>query len=180
MDQIYDKMINEEAWVAPYYAGDFVQMSPENEDLAFYLPEDDGFNLFIDAMCIPTCAEHKTEAELFINFLTDPEISAANMEWVGYASPVGAAKEYLDEEIATDPVVYPDDEQLTNGEMFLYLSTAATQEMDTLWLSVKTSSSNTTIYLVIGAIAVVVVVVLIVLLTKRKKKKKSRRGSSAK
>ncbi len=180
MDQIYDQMINEEAWVAPYYAGDFVQMRADNEDLAFYLPVDDGFNLFIDAMCIPTCCEHKTEAELFINFLADPEISAANMEWVGYASPSSAAKDYLDEEMANDPVVYPDAESLTNGEMFLYLDPAATQEMDELWLTVKTSSTNTTLYIIIGVAAVVVIAALILVLSIRRKKKRARRGTAGK
>ncbi len=178
MDQIYDKMINEEAWIAPYYAGDFVQMSADNEDLAFYLPENDGFNFFVDAMCIPTCSQHKAEAEIFINFLTDPEISAANMEWVGYASPSSAAKEYLDAEIANDPVAYPSDETLAKGEMFLYLSSEATQEMDTLWLSVKTSSSNTTLYIIIGIVAVVAVAALVFLISMRRKKKKARRGTS--
>ena len=52
MDQIYDKMIGEEAWIAPYYAGDFLVMQEENEDLEFYFPEE-GFNLFIDCMMIP-------------------------------------------------------------------------------------------------------------------------------
>ena len=180
MDQIYDKMINEEAWVAPYYAGDFVQMSGDNENLAFYLPVDDGFNFFVDAMCIPTCAEHKAEAETFINFLTSPEISAANMEWVGYATPASAAREYLDPEIAEDEVAYPSDEALSHGEMFLYLSADATQEMDSLWLNVKTSSTNTTVYIIIGVAAVVVIVLAIVLMNQKKKKKKARRGSSAK
>ena len=49
MDQIYSSMINEEAWIAPYYAGDIMCMMDENEDLAFYLPENQNFNRFIDA-----------------------------------------------------------------------------------------------------------------------------------
>ena len=53
MDQIYDYMDNEEAWIAPYYAGDCMLMMQENPDLAFYLPETQTFNTFIDAMCIP-------------------------------------------------------------------------------------------------------------------------------
>jgi spermidine/putrescine transport system substrate-binding protein len=52
MDQIYDKMEREEAWIAPYYAGDYLQMAEVNPDLKFYFPKE-GFNLFIDAMCIP-------------------------------------------------------------------------------------------------------------------------------
>ena len=51
MDQIYDKMIREEAWIAPYYAGDCLTMMGENENLDFYLPEDQGFNMFIDDIC---------------------------------------------------------------------------------------------------------------------------------
>ena len=57
MDEIFATMQNEEAWIAPYYAGDCLTMMGENENLAFYLPENQGFNLFIDAMCIPTCAK---------------------------------------------------------------------------------------------------------------------------
>ena len=63
MDQIYARMEREEAWIAPYYAGDYLYMVEENPALAFNFPEE-GFNLFIDAMCIPAGAEHKEEAEL--------------------------------------------------------------------------------------------------------------------
>ncbi len=77
MDQIFDAMENEEAWIAPYYAGDYLTMAENNPDLAFYQPKEQGFNVFIDAMCIPTCCQEKEAAELFINFLCDPEISGA-------------------------------------------------------------------------------------------------------
>ena len=62
MDQIFDAMENEEAWIAPYYAGDYLTMVEENEDLAFYRPDHQGFNVFIDAMCIPTCCQEKEAA----------------------------------------------------------------------------------------------------------------------
>ena len=71
MDQVFSTMENEEAWIAPYYAGDCMVMMENNENLDFYLPEDQGFNLFIDALCIPTCCQEKEAAELFINFLCD-------------------------------------------------------------------------------------------------------------
>ena len=121
MDQIYDLMENEEAWIAPYYAGDYTVMVEENEALEFYLPAEQGFNMFIDAMCIPNCCQQKEAAELFINYLCDPEISAANMEWVEYSVPSTAAKEYLDEETVSDPVSYPSDEMLENGTSYIYL-----------------------------------------------------------
>ena len=47
MDQIFDAMENEEAWIAPYYAGDYLTMVEENPDLAFYRPTAQGYNMFI-------------------------------------------------------------------------------------------------------------------------------------
>ena len=137
MDEIFNLMENEEAWIAPYYAGDYLTMAAENEDLAWYLPEDQGFNVFIDAMCIPTCCEHQEEAETFINFLCDPEIAGKNMSWIGYATPETAAKEYLDPEMAESEVSYPPSEVIANGESFLYLDDETNQLMDSLWLEAK-------------------------------------------
>ncbi len=137
MDEIFATMENEEAWIAPYYAGDCLVMMENNENLAFYLPEEQGFNLFIDAMCIPSCAQEKEAAELFINFLCDPEISAANMDWVGYATPISEAKQYLDPETVSDPVVYPGDETLVNGTNFTYLPEDISRYMESLFMEVR-------------------------------------------
>ena len=139
MDQIYSTMENEEAWIAAYYAGDCVTMMENNEDLAFYLPENQGFNMFIDAACIPTCCKEKEAAELFINFLCEPEISAANMDWVCYSTPISAAKEYLDEETVNDPVAYPSEEILKNGVSFAYLPEEISRYTESLFMQVRNS-----------------------------------------
>ena len=137
MDQIYDLMENEEAWIAPYYVGDYMTMAAENEDLCFYLPESQGFNLFVDAMCIPSCAKEKAAAELFINFLCDPEIAAANMDWVGYSVPLSAAKEFMDPELVSDPVLYPSDEVLAHGSAYANLDPSVTRFVEGLFLEMR-------------------------------------------
>ena len=137
MDQVFDLMENEEAWIAPYYAGDYLTMADENEDLCFYLPEGQGFNTFIDAMCIPTCAKNKKEAETFINFLCDPEIAGGNMDWICYGTPLSAAKEYMDPEVVNDPVAYPDDEILDRGDGYVALPRSATRLMEELFMQVR-------------------------------------------
>ena len=137
MDEIFAVMQNEEAWIAAYYAGDCLTMMGENEDLAFYLPENQGFNLFIDAMCIPTCAKEKEAAELFINFLCDPEIAGANMDWICYGTPISAAKEYMDPETVADPVSYPADEILDNGSSYAYLPEEITRYVESLFMKVR-------------------------------------------
>ena len=140
MDQIYDKMEREEAWIAPYYAGDFMMMVEENEHLQYYFPKE-GFNLFIDAMVVPRNAQNKAGAEAYINFLCDPAISGENMDYLGYSTPETEAKQYMDEETANSPIAYPSQEVLANGGSFLNLDVSANQEIDALWLQVKTMGS---------------------------------------
>ena len=139
MDQIFATMQNEEAWIAPYYAGDYLTMAEENPDLKFFLPEHQGFNLFIDAMCIPTCAQEKEAAEVFINFLCDPEISAANMEWVCYSTPISEAKQYLDPEVANSEVSYPAEEKLIKASSYSFLNPETTRLVEALFMTVRNS-----------------------------------------
>lgn len=171
MDQIFDRMERGEAWAAPYYAGDYLTMVEENPDLGFSHPKE-GFNIFIDAMCIPKGCQNKEGAEAFINFLCRPDISAANLDYIGYSTPETAAKDYLDEEVTSSPVSYPDDETLARSESFAELGVEATQVMNDLWLSVKTSTSNTTLYLIltIAAIAAVILFFVISGIVRRRKK----------
>ena len=138
MDQIFDLMQNEEAWIAPCYAGDFVTMAAENEDLVFYRPEE-GFNLFIDALCIPNTCQQKEAAELFINFLCEPEIAAGNMEWICYSTPLKreAVEEFLGAEILDDPVAYPSDEEITKGSSFNSLPAYVSRLMESLFLNAR-------------------------------------------
>ena len=139
MDEIFATMQNEEAWIAPYYAGDCLTMMGENENLAFYLPEHQGFNLFIDAMCIPTCAKEKEAAELFINFLCDPEIAGANMDWVSYSTPLSAAKEYMDPDTVANPVSYPRNDVLKNGSSYAFLPENISRFVESLFMDVRNS-----------------------------------------
>ena len=139
MDEIFAIMQNEEAWIAPYYAGDCLTMMDENENLAFYLPESQGFNLFIDAMCIPTCAKEKEAAELFINFLCDPEIAGANMDWICYSTPISAAKEYMDPDAVESEVSYPRQEILDNGSSYAFLPEEISRYVESLFMQVRNS-----------------------------------------
>lgn len=143
MDQIYGIMEGENAWIAPYYAGDCMMMMDANPDLRFYLPEEQGFNLFIDAMCIPTCSENKEAAEKFINFLCEPEISGANMDYICYASPIEGARDYMDEYLAESEVIYPDQSILDKGDNYLFLPAETNRLMDNLFLEIRIAGQQT-------------------------------------
>ena len=170
MDQIFSKMEREEAWIAPYYAGDYLLMAEENPDLAFYFPEE-GFNLFIDAMCIPKGCQNKEVAEAYINFLCDPEISGENLDYLGYSTPISAAKQYMDPDVAASPIAYPTEETLANGSAFINLSAETSQLTDSLWLQVKTQGGVDT-YAIVCMCAVVVLLTAYFIIHGARKKKR--------
>ena len=137
MDQIFDAMENEEAWIAPYYAGDYLTMVEENPDLKFFRPADQGYNIFVDGICIPTCAKEKEAAETFINFLIDPEICAQNLDFLGYSVPETEAKQYLDADLVANEVAYPSQEELRNATSFDFLPEETSREMESLFMTVR-------------------------------------------
>ncbi len=177
MDQIYAKMTREEAWIAPYYAGDYLYMVEENPDLGFCFPEE-GFNVFIDGACIPKGCQNKAGAEAFINFLCKPEICGQNLEYLGYSVPNTAAKEFMDPAVTGSDIAYPSDETLARSESFSALPIETSQLMDSLWLSVKTSGNETTAYLIAGAILVAAAVFLTTFVKLRRRRRLARRGIS--
>jgi len=137
MDQIFDKMASGEAAIGPYYAGDARILCEENEDIGFFVPKE-GTNFFVDAMCIVKGTEHKAEAEAFINFMTDPEISLENIEYICYSTPNSATMEMLDPEISGNPNFYPPQEILDNSEMYTDLPEDIYELMNDLWVNIKT------------------------------------------
>ena len=86
MDEIFNKMKSGSAAVSAYYAGDFLAMYEENEDLAFFYPVE-GTNIYVDAMCIPANSQNSALAMEYINFMCSERIAVANAEYHYYASP---------------------------------------------------------------------------------------------
>ena len=86
MDEIFGKMEGGNAAIAMYYAGDYLTMLENNEDLAFVIPEE-GSNWFVDAMCVLKSSQHMSEAEEWINFIAGTDANLANMDYIWYASP---------------------------------------------------------------------------------------------
>ena len=170
MDQIFDKMESGEAWLAPYYSGDAGTLVENNENIKFIVPEE-GTNYFVDAMCIPATAEHKKEAELYINFMCDPEISGANMDFVGYATPETAAKDYLDPDAVANPIYYPDQDVLDRPEVFVNLPSETSNLLDTLWAEVKMGGPGQSAVLIAIILVFLAVYIAIIIWKKQKRKR---------
>ena len=170
MDEIFNKMENGEAALAPYYAGDFLTMYDVNPDLAFVYPKE-GVNFFVDAMCVPKNAENKEAAELYINFMLEDEIAVANANYICYASPHANVLESDDYDLKGDPVLYPDEENTPRTEMFENLDYETQNYMNMLWNELKIEgNSNLDAYIGLSTSLVLVVVYLIYKFLKKRKR----------
>ena len=143
MDEIFNKMQSGSAAIAAYYAGDYLSMYENNEDLAFFYPQE-GTNSYIDAMCIPKNAENKDLAHEYINFMCSHDIAMANALYTYYASPVTTVVEdpdYQDEmgEYAID-ILY-NQAQDVPSQAYLNLSPEALSVQNILWEELKAKSS---------------------------------------
>ena len=173
MDQIFDKMTEENAWIAPYYAGDYITMSETNEDLAFVFPKE-GFNQFVDAMCIPKGCVNKEAAEMFINFMCEPRVSAENCTYIGYSTPISAAKTLMDEEVVANEVAYPGEEILANSETFRNLSDDTNKLMDDLWIEVRIGTITAGFWITVGFLALGVMGLCFMAIYRKQKRLRAR------
>ena len=164
MDEIFNKMEGGSAAIAAYYAGDFLTMYENNENLDFFYPEE-GTNLYIDAMCIPKTSENKLIAERYINFMlsVDENYGApaiANAEYTYYASPNRAVVENEDyrdymNEIKADgyDIMYATDD--VQATAYANLSPEKLIMLNNLWEELK-SDIKISPAIVIICIAIVV------------------------
>jgi len=140
MDQIFVKLESGEAWLGPYYAGDYFIMRESNPDLRFVRPVE-GSNFFVDSMCIPKDAANKTNAELFINFMSRTDIALRNMEYIWYASANSDAAAIFAQEHELNPgdyeILFASDETLANSDVFTHLPIDILELYDQLWVELK-------------------------------------------
>lgn len=139
IDKVRDKMIGNEAALGVIYSGEAIYTQKENPNLEYVIPKE-GSNIWIDSWVIPKNAEHKENAEKFINFLCRPDIALMNFEYITYSTPNEAARELIeDESIRNSEIAFPDLSKYDNLETFQYLGTEADQVYGDLWNKVKSS-----------------------------------------
>ena len=134
-DEGKDRLLGEEVAMGMIYSGDAVNLISQNPNLAYVVPKE-GSNKWVDAMCIPKTAQNKKEAEIFINFLLDPENAKVNTEYIGYSTPNKGALKLLDKSITENPVAYPSQEVLSKCETFIDLGETI-KLYDRAWIELK-------------------------------------------
>lgn len=138
MDEVFDKMEGEEAAIAPYYAGDYLSMAANNENLKFVYPKE-GTNIFVDSICVPKGAQNFDAAMLYINFLLEAQIALQNAEYIYYATPNAAVLELDEYSLKDNEYLYPAEDQKPKTEYFHDLDPEIRSYYEKLWEEVKLS-----------------------------------------
>lgn len=172
MDEIYDKMEAGEAALGVYYAGDSLSMIDSNPDLNFVIPKK-GANLFVDSICIPSSSGSPELAEMYINFLCEPEIALANIEYINYASPNDGAIAIMSEETKNNKIIYPDQATLDNCEVYVTLPDETNILMEDLWNEILSNDSTYKGWVIPVALGVIVLLCVVIIVMRKMKKREN-------
>ena len=172
MDEIFNIMESGAAALAPYYVGDFLTMQDNNPDLDIAFPKE-GANIFVDAMCIPDTCQNKGAAELYINFMEEPEIALANAEYICYATPNYVVRNLDEYSYRDSEILYPDSSVTENYQYFYNLPSDVQTWMSNYWSDLKVDgNSNISSYVGIGVFAGAALIYGIYRIVKKKRREK--------
>ncbi|MFC7703867.1 polyamine ABC transporter substrate-binding protein [Plastorhodobacter daqingensis] len=120
-----------------FIAADRAEAAGNGIDIGYSVPVEGAMQWF-DMMAIPVDAPNPEAAHAFINFIMKPEITADITNYVYYANANAASLDLVDEEITSDPAIFPPQEVL--DKLFpTVVRDARTERIVTrLWTRVRT------------------------------------------
>ncbi|WP_316014351.1 polyamine ABC transporter substrate-binding protein [Roseobacter sp. HKCCA0434] len=141
--QYISDLANGDVCVSVGWSGDVFQALYRAEEaengveIAYVIPEEGALQWF-DLMAIPADAPNPELAHEFINFVMRPEITADITNYVWYANANEASLELVDEEITSDPGIFPTEaasERLWAAQVY---DARVDRTINRLWTQVKT------------------------------------------
>jgi spermidine/putrescine transport system substrate-binding protein len=128
-------LISGEVWLSQLWVGDTLMAKDENEDIQYCIPKE-GCEIWDDNLAIPKSAPHKYTAEVWMNYCLRPEVSAGVSNFVHYATPVEAAKKFINKEDLNNPGIYPTEDVMDRLEFQKDVG-EATRIYDQIWTELK-------------------------------------------
>jgi putrescine transport system substrate-binding protein len=141
--QYINDLANGEICLAMGWSGDILQArdraaeADRGVEVAYTIPKE-GTILWFDMLAIPADAPHPENAHAFLNYLLEPEVTAAITNYVYYANANGAATEFVEDEVRNDPGIYPSDEVKENLFSVLAKSPRYDRLLTRSWTKIKT------------------------------------------
>jgi len=134
-----DLIIQGETVLGHIWTGDAILAglpdSGGREEIQYVIPQE-GCTIWQDNMMLPIGAPNAYTAMVFMNYFQYPEIAAQNAEWVGYATPNKAAKEFIDPDMLANEAIYPSAE-VSEGLQWIEDVGPALELYDRIWTEFK-------------------------------------------
>ncbi len=137
-----DDLAGGKACVALGWAGDMniarhrALENKSGNDIEVLLPSTGGL-IFMDNLAMPKDAKHPNNAYAFINYFLRPEVSASLTNELGYATANKASLVDVKPEVAKDPAVFPDAENLKKMVSPASFSNEARESMSNVFTNFK-------------------------------------------
>ena len=139
-----DLIVQGETVIAHIWTGDAILAGDPatggREGIVYMIPEE-GCTIWQDNMAIPVGAPNKYTAEVFMNYIADPEIGAQNSTFVGYGTPNEEAKAYMDPELLANKGVYPDEATMARLQWIEDVGDAL-ELYDRIWTEFKAAAGG--------------------------------------
>jgi len=126
------KLLSGEAVILLGWPLDYQAAHAANPSVVYVLPQE-GAPLWSDNYVIPASSTNAYTAEIFINFLIRPEVSAQIVNQKNYPTANAAAMALVTPEIRNDPVIFPAAEELRRAHFYLPLSPAGEALYQQAW-----------------------------------------------
>ncbi|MEH6781089.1 MAG: extracellular solute-binding protein, partial [Rhodoglobus sp.] len=139
-----EDLVNGDTLAAIVWSGDIVQLNAENGDKWDFIVPEAGGTIWNDNFMVPIGSPSKSNAEELINYYYDPAVAAEVAAYVNYITPVAGAKEAaaaIDPELASNTLIFPDDDMLSRSYVFRGLDNSEEQAFNTAFQSVLLGSA---------------------------------------
>jgi spermidine/putrescine transport system substrate-binding protein len=131
-------LLDGEVFILVAWNGDAKEARDRNPAVTYVLPEE-GTLLWGDSFVISANSPNKTTAEVFINYLLQPEVNAEMVKAYFYPTTNDGAFNFLPAEIIKDPLIYPSQKILSKNNFYLPLSPAGKELYQSVWQEVMGS-----------------------------------------
>lgn len=128
-------LINGECSIGLIYGAECALAMDENPAIKAIYPEE-GYSLAIDMMMKTSEAKNSENADLLINYILDPEVSASISKVFPYINPNKAAQEYLSEDYLNNTLKNIPKNQISKAKRFIDISENLSKITD-LWMNFK-------------------------------------------
>ncbi|WP_038097896.1 polyamine ABC transporter substrate-binding protein [Thioalkalivibrio sp. HK1] len=135
-DNGQDLLASGEVDLTMEWNGDILQVMDEDDDIGYSVPEEGGL-LWEDTLAIPTGAPHPENAHRFIDYILDAQVGASIAEFIYYATPNKAAKQYLPADYLENPAIFPPPETVEKSETAIYLGEERQRLIDEAWTRIN-------------------------------------------